>query len=166
MDYDPDPKGLNLSCVQDNGAKESAPAMSDDDSEATLGSDAIKAFHARAFLHNGISNGQMRLRLAGIYLKDGLMWFKLRLSNHSQVDYAIDQASFSIIDKKQVKRTARQELALAPVYHHSVGQVSGNPTGEWIQAFQRRPGPQNFIRYRNQEGVGHPEAVHPANEKC
>lgn len=136
VDYDPDPKVLNLSFVPAGNESITAPALPDDYNEATLDSDAANAIHARAFLHKKISNEQMRLRLAGIYLKDGLMWFKFRLSNHSQVDYAIDQTSFSIIDKKQVKRTARQEITLMPVYHHSIGQVSGNHTGEWVQAFQ------------------------------
>lgn len=136
VDYDPDPKVLNLSFVQNGVAKENTLAMPDDYNEATLDSDAIKVFHTRTFLHKGISNEQVRLRLVGIYLKDGLMWFKLRLSNHSQVDYAIDQTGFSIIDKKQVKRTARQEIALMPVYARSVDRISGNHTGQWIQAFQ------------------------------
>lgn len=136
VDYDPDPKVLNLSFVPAAKESEVAPALPDDYNEAILDSDAIQAFHARAFLHKGVTNEQVRLRLASIYLKNGLMWFKLRLSNHSQVGFNPDNVSFSIIDKKQVKRTARQEIALTPVYARSVDRISGNHTGQWIQAFQ------------------------------
>lgn len=135
VDYDPDPKVLNISFSPASKPCEAAPALPDDPNEARLDSEAIKALHAGSFLHQATGKEQMRLRLAGIYLKDGLMWFKLALANRSRIDYIPDQTSFTIIDKKQVRRTARQQIVLTPVYNHPGAPVIGKHTGKWVQAF-------------------------------
>lgn len=132
VNYNGDPKLLNLSFTD----SAQSLALPDDYNEKVLGDDAASILSAKSFLHKHIINEQMRLRLSGIYLKDNLMWFKLQISNHSQVDFDMNNLSFSIIDKGQAKRTARQEIFLQPVYIKPVDAVKGNETKEIVLSFQ------------------------------
>ena len=60
--------------------------------------------------------------ITGIYIKDKVMYYQLRLSNHSTIDYDIDFMRFYIRDKRKSKRTATQEIEIKPLY------VTGNTT--------------------------------------
>ena len=60
--------------------------------------------------------------ITGIYIKDKVMYYQLRLSNHSTIDYDIDFMRFYIRDKRKGKRTATQEIEMKPMY------VTGNTT--------------------------------------
>lgn len=60
-------------------------------------------------------------RVVGIYMKDGIVYYQLRISNGSPVDYEVEFLRFYIRDKRQGKRTAVQELAMRPVA--TVGNV-------------------------------------------
>ena len=57
----------------------------------------------------------MEARVAGIYTKDGVLYFQLALTNRSAVDYDIELLKFYIRDRKQQKRTAVQERELSPL---------------------------------------------------
>ena len=60
--------------------------------------------------------------ITGIYIKDKVIYYQLRLSNHSTIDYDIDFMRFYIRDKRKGKRTATQEIEVKPLY------VTGNTT--------------------------------------
>ena len=60
--------------------------------------------------------------ITGIYIKDKVIYYQLRLTNHSTIDYDIDFMRFYIRDKRKGKRTATQEIELKPLY------VTGNTT--------------------------------------
>ena len=60
--------------------------------------------------------------ITGIYIKDKVIYYQLRLNNHSTIDYDIDFMRFYIRDKRKGKRTATQEIELKPLY------VTGNTT--------------------------------------
>lgn len=62
----------------------------------------------------------METEVAGIYIKDNVIYYQLRLTNQSPIDYDIELLRFYIKDKKKGKRTASQENELIPLY------VSGN----------------------------------------
>jgi conjugative transposon TraN protein len=57
----------------------------------------------------------MKLSLAGLYVKGDKLYFQLALDNDSQVDYNIQAIRFYIKDKKRAKRTASQEIEQLPV---------------------------------------------------
>ena len=83
---------------------------------------------------NGILDNQQTLRgvkdnswnidaaVIGTYIKEGIIYYQLRIKNNSTVDYDIEVLRFYIRDKKKAKRTAVQENELKPLY------VSGNIT--------------------------------------
>ncbi len=56
----------------------------------------------------------------GIYIKDKIIYYQLRLNNTSSIDYDIDFLRFYIRDKRKGKRTATQENELKPLF------VAGN----------------------------------------
>ena len=60
--------------------------------------------------------------ITGIYIKDNIIYYQLRVNNKSPIDYDIDFLRFYIRDKKRGKRTAVQENELKPLY------MSGNTT--------------------------------------
>lgn len=64
----------------------------------------------------------MEASVSGIYIKDKAIYYQLLLHNSGPLDYDIDFLRFYIRDKKQSKRTARQENELMPIY------IAGNTT--------------------------------------
>jgi conjugative transposon TraN protein len=69
-------------------------------------------------LHN--DSWGMRAEVIGIYIKQNMIYYQLRLDNSTSIDYDIDLLRFFIRDKKSGKRTATQENELLPLY------VAGN----------------------------------------
>lgn len=68
----------------------------------------------------------LRLRVRGVYLAAGQLWFKLELANRSALDFTGSYMRFFLQDKKQTKRTARQQRELFPVYREGEVIVSGH----------------------------------------
>ncbi len=57
----------------------------------------------------------IRLHLDAIYIHDEVMFYRITLSNHSNINYDIEQLRFFIRDQKKSKRTATQELEVYPL---------------------------------------------------
>jgi len=57
--------------------------------------------------------GDVRLELRGMYVLGGLLWFSLRVSNGSVIDWRGTPMRILIRDRRVWKRRARQELTLA-----------------------------------------------------
>jgi hypothetical protein len=77
----------------------------------------------------GTGQGSVAARIAGIYVKDNVMYFQLKFYNLSHINYDIDFIRIYIRDKKKSKRTAIQDNDLKPLY------ISGNT--KLIKAMQR-----------------------------
>ncbi len=60
-------------------------------------------------------SSKVTLKLKGFYVKDEIIFCKLYMSNESNINYDIDQFHFYIRDKRKSKRTASQEVVIAPV---------------------------------------------------
>jgi len=61
-------------------------------------------------------NFRMNLQLKGVYTRDGLIFFRLSLCNHSHLDYDIDSIRFYITDNRWIKNAPVQIMGLSPVY--------------------------------------------------
>ncbi|MEP7374607.1 MAG: conjugative transposon protein TraN [Chitinophagaceae bacterium] len=61
-------------------------------------------------------------KIAGIYIKNDVIYYQLQLHNLSPIDYDIGLLRFYIRDKRKGKRTAVQENEMKPLY------VAGNTT--------------------------------------
>lgn len=63
-------------------------------------------------------NNAMEVQLNGVYINDDVFYFRLRLKNNSNVSYEVDDIKFTVKDRQRSKRTATQEMELAPVYRY------------------------------------------------
>jgi conjugative transposon TraN protein len=59
-------------------------------------------------------------QVEGIYVKEKVIFYQLKLVNWSVIDYDVDFIRFYIRDRKKGKRTASQEVEIKPLY------VAGN----------------------------------------
>ena len=66
--------------------------------------------------------GGVEATVTGLYIKGDVLYYQLSLRNRSPIDYDIAYLRFSIRDKKRPKRTAIQEVDLAPL--HVAGNAS------------------------------------------
>jgi conjugative transposon TraN protein len=94
--------------------------------QSTLASDAVSLAGKKGFLYRSAHIEKMRLQVAGIYLKDSLLWFVLRISNHSLIPYHPEYLRLFTVDRKRAKRTAIQEVSMEPVYEKLPAAVEGN----------------------------------------
>jgi conjugative transposon TraN protein len=59
---------------------------------------------------------KIQFSLVGIYISGDDMFYHLRITNKSNINFDVQSLRFFIHDKQKVKRTARQESELEPVY--------------------------------------------------
>src|SRR5579863_5312011 len=78
--------------------------------DALLKEDAELAAKQRGFLHRTVRSYEMVFSLKGIYLKDHVLWFCLRVSNNSVIDFVPEGWRSFIRNKRTAKRTAVQEI--------------------------------------------------------
>lgn len=64
----------------------------------------------------------MKARLNGLYIKDNVIYYQLKIENYGAVDYDVDLLRFFIKDKRKGKRTAVQETEQKPL--HIAGNAS------------------------------------------
>nr|WP_315246582.1 conjugative transposon protein TraN [uncultured Flavobacterium sp.] len=62
------------------------------------------------------SNYDIDFRLNGIFIRDEVMYYRIKVTNNSKINYEIDQLRFFIRDTKKIKRTASQEIEIKPIY--------------------------------------------------
>ncbi|MHA4811773.1 conjugative transposon protein TraM [Flavitalea flava] len=67
------------------------------------------------YLHQSTSNGKVHLTLLGIYLKNKTLWFSVTIQNKSHIDFIPENIRWFIRDRRQLKRTAIQEITLKSV---------------------------------------------------
>lgn len=56
------------------------------------------------------------LKLNGIFIREQVMYYRIKVTNNSKINYEIDQLRFFIRDTKKIKRTASQEIEITPIY--------------------------------------------------
>ena len=59
---------------------------------------------------------KMTLSLRGVYSQGNVMFFKVQLSNTSNIHYDVDYLRLFIRDSRKAKRTASQELLVKPLF--------------------------------------------------
>jgi conjugative transposon TraN protein len=59
---------------------------------------------------------ELHFSLNGYYVHDNLMFCRISLENRSSISFNIDHLRLYIKDRKQPKRTARQEKEIEPIY--------------------------------------------------
>jgi len=66
------------------------------------------------------------LLLDGLFIRDNIIYYRLRLKNDTHLGFDVDQLRFFIRDQKKAKRTASQEIEIKPVYvEGNIDRISG-----------------------------------------
>lgn len=114
VDYTAQPEYLNINIGNTSQIKITP-------NKESLSIYATKAARAKRNIH-GVhnKNSEVLFSLTGFYVRDSVMYCRLVIINHSQINYDIDQFRLYIKDKKQSRRTASQEVEIQPLY------ISGN----------------------------------------
>jgi len=83
-------------------------------------------------------NNKISLSLLGVYIKENVMFYNLRIKNQSNINYDIDFLKFYVRDKARIKRTALQEVELKPLYvYGNDKQVKGKSETDLVFAFEK-----------------------------
>jgi hypothetical protein len=94
-----------------------------------------------SFVNVGILGKRMELSVAGIYTDDLYVYFKVTLTNRSNIRYDLEYMNFAIITKGKRKRrkSAEQETQLISVhvFNDQVNQLLRNESITRIYAFQK-----------------------------
>ena len=87
------------------------------------------------FLHLFSINGEMKLLLRSIYVRKGLLWFSLKLTNYSMIDFDPEAVRFFITERRKMKRRAIQQADLTPIHIPNYVQVAAQSSKELDYAF-------------------------------
>lgn len=127
LNYSDDPSTLNIRFVTAGQNSTDALFVGGFINEAKMQADAEMIMGKKRTVH-GITDKKYRIKLGlnGLFIRGNLMYFKIKLENHSHMNYDIDQLRFFIRDQKKSKRTAIQELEIDPLYvHPDITTVTG-----------------------------------------
>jgi conjugative transposon TraN protein len=86
--------------------------------------------------------------VAGIYIKNDVIYLQLKLSNDGPIDFDIDLLKLFIRDQKKSKRTAVQENEVVPLHvSGNAREVKSNFTSTIVVALQKFTIPDSRIFY-------------------
>jgi len=117
LNYTPQPSVLNLTFGTMNPTVKDAFFSSGDPNEGEIQAYSNVVANERKKVH-GIKDKKygMRFRLDGLFIRDNVMYYRVKMKNQSNINYDIDQLRFFIRDRKKAKRTATQEIEIKPLY--------------------------------------------------
>lgn len=85
--------------------------------EATVQADADTVASEKRSIHGIMDRSYgIKMEMDGLYINDDVLFYRIKLQNHSNISYGIDQIRFYIRDQKKSKRTASQELEVSPLF--------------------------------------------------
>lgn len=94
---------------------------------AALILETIYKNNKRSLKHIGSERFGIRFSLKGIYIHNGLYYFHTQLENSTNVPFSVDFMTFKVADKKTARRTASQQLTLAPLrIYKALDEIPGN----------------------------------------
>jgi hypothetical protein len=92
-------------------------------------------------------NGGVALRLRGVYIHDGLLWFAFDARNRSSVDFRPDAMRFWLQARHTVRREAREELRWLPVYGNGPAVLRSDSSARFVYVVPARaPSGQQLLR--------------------
>jgi conjugative transposon TraN protein len=140
----------NLSVVTDDGSMYSFIVNFDNKPpewvyHLPVNKDETVETYARGILDNprvmrGIDDHSfdMKISIDGIYIRENVIYYQLKLMNESPIDYDIDLLRFFIRDKHKGKRTAVQENEVNPLYiAGNTHQVKGLSEDKVVVALEK-----------------------------
>lgn len=95
--------------------------------------------------HVGMEANQMEATVRGVYVEENVVYYKLAMTNKSNINYDIDYVRFFVKDKGSGKSVSRQEIEVHPfyVYNDEINVVRGKKSIERVYAFPKFTIPDN-----------------------
>lgn len=117
LNYSDTPSVLNIRFTNTTPTSPEAFFLNDSINEAQVQADAEVVATEKATV-NGIKDKSygMKIEMSALYIKGDVLFCRINLQNHSNINYGIDQLRFYIRDQKKLKRTATQEIEITPLY--------------------------------------------------
>lgn len=76
--------------------------------------------------------------VSGIYVHDDMLFVRLSLRSKSNIKYDIQSLRFFVRDKKNLRRTASQEVELRPLYvRNEAKSINGNGSADVVFVFRK-----------------------------
>lgn len=119
LNYSPYPEALNL-VFAGRGAVQVQLTKPDENEGLIEATASAIAEQKKTIKKKRDKKFGITFQLDGLYIKNDVLYYQLRLKNNTHVSYDIGQLRFFIRDKKRSRRTANQELEMQPLY------VNGN----------------------------------------
>jgi conjugative transposon TraN protein len=115
--YSDTPSILNIRFTDTTAAQTDAFFSNVSINEAQIQADADTIASAKETIH-GIKDKSygMKMIMSALYIKGDVLFFRIILQNHSNINYDFDKLRFYIKDLRKSKFTATQELELTPLY--------------------------------------------------
>jgi len=145
VNYSDSPSVLNIQFSKDGSKDEANSFFSSGMNEANIQTNAEKIAGEKRTIHKVKDKKYgMKLQLQGLYIKEDVIYYQMKLQNRSNISYDIDQFRFFIRDEKKLKRTASQELEMKPLYvYGDTASVGGQSEGMFVFALPKFIIPDN-----------------------
>jgi len=117
LDYTDKPGVLNIRYDNYKEIRPQAFFSTGSINEAQMQADAETVAHEKRSMPGiGDKRYGINMLMDGLFIKDDVLYCRIKLQNTSNIDYGIGQLRFFIRDQKKAKRTATQELEINPLY--------------------------------------------------
>lgn len=113
--------------------------------------------HGRNIKNLGEKKNSILFTIHNIFVADNKLIFRFNFKNTSHVKYDIDYIKFYIIDKKQTKESAEQEIEYKPLFLDNFKQtISGKEDNTYSVCFEKFtiPDKKNFVIEINEKDGG------------
>lgn len=169
LNYDEEPPQLNLSLNKEKVGGQEIYFSDEVRNEQDVQEYSKLAFYDKNKLRREKeSNYDISFSLNGIFIRDEVMYYRIKITNNSKINYDIDQLRFFIRDTKKVKRTASQEIEITPIYIlNNVVKIDSDAENTFVFALPKFTIPEKkylAIQLMEQNGGRHVE-LHVKNTK-
>ena len=135
VDYSQEPLQINIGFSSDGRSQSEQGILKSAHNQAEIQENAAKIGKLQKALRGHSDKaGGIRMQLMGIYIQGDIMYYQLRLINHSQVPYDIESIRFFVKDSKKAKRAAVQQLEIQPLQLYN-DQPRLEPGGQTVKVF-------------------------------
>lgn len=139
VNYDEESPQLNLSMDK---AKSKSPEIyfsEQSENEQELLNYSKLAFYQKNTIAGALKKKyEIKFQLNGIYIRDDVLYYRIRVVNSSRINYDIDQLRFFIRDSRKIKRTASQEIEIVPILiHNNLSTINGESEGTTVFALPK-----------------------------
>lgn len=168
VDFSEQPSVLNLS-LTDSGNQHTSGIFSESVNQEQMEHYASMATHSGEMIR-GVKDKSfgIGIQLNGLFIHNDLMLLRFNITNQTDINYDIDQFRLFIRDQKKAKRTATQEIEMAPLFvYNNINKITGQSENTIVFVVQKFTIPDKkylAVQLMEKNGGRHLE-LHVKNKK-